>query len=277
MAPDLPFVHGPEIGPDSGLLEWLASLDPAHSVVALPVRMGRPFERDLPRLVTADARAQMSVQLDDSALGIALADRMAGDGADHPRAGWLEGTWNSVTRPPTMRVTRWVRALTSNELETPAHARLAVAVDSDRSLVAALEQLGGPSTSAKEAASKFLVAAGTTAIPLLIASLADGRTFAVRDTVNRINLPHHERPGPKLAARSVGTHCSELLHRIVTPPPTAAIDYRGKVFSTQVLSISDWNAFWARRSDRSLTEIHEELAPLVDAYWTQRGTPQRVD
>ena len=81
----------------------------------------------------------------------------------------------------------------------------------------------------------------------------------------------------KRVARTVGTRCDELLHRIVTPAPTRPVDHRGKVRSTQVLAIPDWPAFWRRRSGHTLAAIHAELAPLVDAYWAQQGTTQRVD
>ena len=53
-------------------------------------------------------------------------------------------------------------------------------------------------------------------------------------------------------------------------------DFRGKVFSTQVLRIADWRAFWAARKGRSLKQLHDELRPLVKAYWDQHGTTQNV-
>ncbi|MFO1078138.1 MAG: hypothetical protein U1E73_10500 [Planctomycetota bacterium] len=278
-SPDLAVVHGPAIAVDSGLLRWVADQRDGEraAVVQLPVVVDAARDRTA-RLATANGAATIAVQLDDAALGVALADRLLERAAGEPRAAWLEGTWIATTEPPTLRVTRWLRPLTNDQCGTTLFARRAVGTDADRGLVAALDELGSDAPAAtKEAASRTLVAAGTAAIPLLIASLGDGRTFAVRDLVNRMNLPATASPAPMLAARTVGTHCEDLLYRIVTPPPTVAIDHRGKVLSEQVLAIADWSAFWSKRRSWTLAAIHAELAPLVDEYWRRGGTTQRVD
>ena len=59
-------------------------------------------------------------------------------------------------------------------------------------------------------------------------------------------------------------------------PPTAVPGSNIKVFSEQPLRISDWRAFWEKRRDRSLEQIHAELEPLVREYWKTHGTTQTV-
>lgn len=282
-APDLPFVHGPSITDPAALLAWVdAQRDGERpAVVQLPVARpepGKPVHLATASQATADRARPVALQLDDTALGIALADRWASLPPRTPPAAWLEGTWDATTSPPTLRVTRWLRQLSPSELDVPMFARRTVPVDSGPALIAALARLGEDvPAAAKDDAGKHLVLAGLAAVPLLVLSLDDGRTFAVRDSVNRTNLPVTEQPEPVLVARTVGTRCDELLHRIVTPAPTRPVDHRGKVRSTQVLAIPDWPAFWRRRSGHTLAAIHAELAPLVDAYWAQQGTTQRVD
>lgn len=279
-SPELSFVHGPSID-DAGLLGWLRRQRDGErpATVQLPVvATAQVGGLGSARLAGANGTSPIAVRVDDSALGIALADRMRGSRDGELRAAWLEGTWDPTSATPTLHVTRWVRAIAEPELGAVKHARVAVAEPADRALVAALDRLGSEASAAdKETASRQLVGAGVAAIPLLIAARDDGRTFAVRDAVNRTNLPAHERPEPVLVARTVGTHCDELLYRIVTPPPSTAVDHRGKVLSTQVLAVADWRAFWAKRQSRTLAAIHAELVPLVDAYWAQRGTTQRVE
>lgn len=281
-AAEMPMVHGPAIGMETGLLPWLAAREKERAVLQVPVVVnGKGWRPNEARLATPlPATQPIEVHLDDSALGVALVDRMKIGSlpADGARAAWLEGTWNSTTRPPTLRVTRWVRPIVDAELASPLFARLVVAADADRTVLEALDRLGEEVPPAvKQKASEDLVAGGTRAIPWLIASLGDGRTFAIRDVANRTNLPVTESPEPVLATRTVGTHCEDLLYRIVTPPSRSAVDHRGKVISTQQLSIRDWNAFWLERRSLSLAAIHAELTPLVDAYWAQHGTTQRVD
>lgn len=281
--PDLPFVHGPSIADAPALLRWLETQREGErpAVVQLPVaapRPGHPAHLVLVWRAAVDHERPIDVQLDDTALGIALADRWSTLPRPSTRAAWLEGTWDASTTPPTLRAMRWLRPIAPTEIDAPKFARRTLPEGTDAALTAALASLGEDvPAAAKEDACKRLVAAGLAAVPLLVLSLDDGRTFAQRDSVNRTNLPVTERPEPILVARTVGTRCEELLHRIATPAPRQPVDHRGKVRSTQVLAIRDWRAFWQRRSGRTLAEIHAELAPLVDAYWAQQGTTQQVD
>jgi len=279
-APDLPFVHGPSITDAAALLPWLAAQRDGDraAIVQLPVdRTGSEAHLAIAWRAAVDHERPVALQLDDAALGIALADRWSSMPPKTTRAAWLEGTWDAATSPPTLRVTRWLGHLTPAEFDAPKFARRTLPSATEPALVTALAYLGeGVPAAAKEDACGRLVAAGLAAVPLLLHSLADGRTFAMRDSVNRTNLPATEQPEPILVARTVGTRCDELLHRIVTPPPRQLVDHRGKVRSTQVLTIPDWGEFWRRRSGRTLAEIHVELTPLVDAYWAQQGTSQLV-
>ncbi len=282
------YVHGPAIRRDTGLLSWMAAQreQDRPATLQLPILVesthvagegGAPFTA---RLATAAADPDViTLQLDDSALGIALADRWRGDVAQRTRGAWLEGTWGATTQPPTFRVTRWLGPIADVDAGTPLFARRTVATESNRALIAAIEQLGSDaSPDMKAAAGTQLIAAGTAAIPLLIASLGDGRVFALHDAVNRMNLPVHEAPpAPMMVVRTVGTRCEELLYRIITPSARTAVDFRAKVLSTQLLAVSDWLTFWSTRRTQSLAEIHDALAPLVDAYWAQGGIMQRVE
>lgn len=276
------FVHGPEIVGDPRLAAWLASCrdELGPSLLRLPFHIAPelPGERRRASLA-ANTAGVFDVALDDSSLGIGLADRVrsthAGPG---PCAAWLDGNWDGSQAPPRFRVTRWVSTLSAAELRRKLYVRIAVADESDPALVSALEELGREVPAAtKVAASGVLLGGGVAALPLLIASLADERPYELRDVVNRTNLPAQERPDPVMVTRTVGTHCAELLHRIVTPTASRDFDFRAKVQSQQVLEIRDWPAFWWRRRSRDLAAIHAELTPLVDRYWQQGGRTQRVD
>ena len=118
--------------------------------------------------------------------------------------------------------------------------------------------------------------AGKDAVPLLIASLGDGRPYERRDITNRMNLPHDARPAPLFATTTVGMHVVDLLYEIITPFVDSPHAGKFKVYSEQVLSVEDWPGFWARHGEKSLEQIHEMLAPLVQAYWKEHGTTQRV-
>lgn len=276
------FVQGPEIVGDQQLAEWLATCrDEAGPVLLrLPFRIApeTPGERRRSSLAASTA-AVLDVELDDSSLGIGLSDRVrsshAGPG---PCAAWLEGNWDGSRTPPRFRVTRWVSALSADEMRRKLYVRIAVAAGSDPALVGALEELGREVPAAtKAAANEVLLGGGIASLPLLIASLADERPYEQRDAVNRINLPAQEQPDPVMVTRTVGTHCAVLLHRIVTPTASRDFDFRAKVLSPQVLEIRDWPAFWWRRRGRDLAAIHAELTPLVDRYWQQGGRTQHVD
>lgn len=277
----LPFVHGPALTDTDDLLRWLpAQLDgDGPAIVQLAVAGPEPQAlRPTGRLAARNGSAGVELQLDDTALGIALSDHWRLRPTTTPPVAWLEGRWNPKTRPPTFVVTRWLGHIPTARLDAPRFARRIVPADSDPALVVALDQLGSEaSATTKEDACRRLVAAGLASVPLLLLSRDDGRTFAIRDSVNRIDPPPFERPAPDLVTSTVGSRCEELLYAIVTPAPRQAHDHRGKVFSTQVLAIADWASFWHKRRGRTLAEIHAELAPLVDAYWARKGITQRVD
>ena len=180
---------------------------------------------------------------------------------------WLEQQKSTVRLPVLVKL--------SNPPTTtpPLYAELEVA-EGRLDLAALLEQLGSdaPLDDKREAAQKLKLA-GRDAIPLLIASLSDGRPYEVRDLTNRMNLPPGAHPKPLLATLRVGERCENLLYDLVTPAvPGSNI----KVFSEQALRISDWRAFWEKRRDRSLEQIHAELEPLVREYWKTHGTTQTV-
>lgn len=277
----LPFVHGPSLSEIDDLLRWLPTQRDGDgpATVQLPV-VGPEPQALLPngRLAVHIGTAGIEVHLDDTALGIPLSDRWRHRATATPPVAWLEGTWNPNTRPPTFEVTRWLGHVPTARLDAPRFARRIVPADSDPALVVALAQLGSEASSrTKEDACRRLVAGGLDSVPLLLLSRDDGRTFAIRDSVDRIDPPPFERPAPDLVATTVGRRCEELLYAIVTPAPRQAFDHRGKVFSPQILAIADWASFWQKRHGHTLAEIHAELAPLVDAYWAGKGITQRVD
>ena len=90
----------------------------------------------------------------------------------------------------------------------------------------------------------------------------------------RANLPvFAKQPPPLLSTTTVGMRVRELLYELVTP----AVEPKPiKVFSEQVLDVSDWRAFFEKRKNRTLEELHAELRPLVVQYWQQHGTTQKV-
>ena len=141
---------------------------------------------------------------------------------------------------------------------------------------ALIETLGSDRPlAAKQEASQKLTEGGTAAIPFLIAALHDTRIYERRDISNQINLPPNAAP-PKtiLAIVTVGQRCRDLHYQIITPASSSS--GRFKVFSTQILQIDDWPAWWAANKHKSLAQIHDDLRPLVDEYWKQHGTTQKV-
>ena len=108
----------------------------------------------------------------------------------------------------------------------------------------------------------------------LLAALDDERPYEVRDIANRMNLPvFAKQPEPLLSTTTMGMRARELLYELVTPivEPKPI-----KVFSEQILEISDWRAFFEQRKSLTLEQIHAELRPLVVKYWDQHGTTQKV-
>jgi hypothetical protein len=268
-SPTLAFVHGPSTASAGGLRKWL---EHQHDTVRLPVLVTKGASGQ----ILTGTKELFPLSLDDSALGVSLADRVrtaCPDADQSPRATdqcalWLEGTWRNAG----LFVTRVLHPVSAEErthyvqLEVP---------DGRIDLAAQLEKLGSeaPLTERREAADALRLA-GRDAIPLLIASLDDARPFEVRDLTNRMNLPVGAHPTPLLATLSVGSRCEDLLQDIITPVVESGGNF--KVFSEQVLQVPDWRAFWAKRHDRSLEQIHAELAPLVREYWKAHGTTQTV-
>jgi hypothetical protein len=130
----------------------------------------------------------------------------------------------------------------------------------------------------KRAASRALIERGTSAIPALIAALGDQRTFERRDIANRMNLPPNAaQPAPLVATITVGDQARDLLYEIITPARGSRFGGSFKVFSEQKLQVDDWPRWWSANQRKSLAEIHAEMQPLIDAYWKEHGTTQRVD
>ena len=262
--PNLAFVHGPSTADATSLRKWL---EQQTSTVRLPVLVklsNPPTTVASAELITTEP---FPLPLEDSVLGVSLADRARQNCPGATLCAlWLEGRW----RTP-FSVTRVVKPVTTTT--PPLYVELEVA-DGRLDLAALLEQLGSDALLAdKRDAAQNLKIAGRDAVPLLIASLSDGRPFEVRDLTNRMNLPPGANPKPLLATIRVGERCEGLLYDLVTPAvPGSNI----KVFSEQPLRISDWRAFWEKRRDRSLEQIHAELEPLVREYWKTHGTTQTV-
>lgn len=265
---EYPVVHGPATSGVAALVNWLEQHSDA--VVRLPVLVARavPGSTRGSRLITRSTE-ELPLQLDDSALGISLSDRArqaCPEAVDCSM--WLDGRW----RGSSFFVTRARGAITE---EGPLFARLELP-DARPEVVALVDKLGSAaSMPEKQEAGRALIAAGRDAIPVLIASLGDGRPYEVRDLANRMNLPLNAKVEALPATISVGSRCEELLYAIVTPTPDVAPG-SFKVFSTQVLSVKDWRAFQAARKDKALEEIHHELRPLVNKYWQEHGMTQVV-
>lgn len=275
-APDWPTVHGPATDDGEVLGRWLsAQLDDEGrpATVRLPVRIALDAIGGASREAHVVTRSGdgLALRLDDSALGISLADRTRQ--AFPGTAGgalWLEGQW----RFDHFLVTRVGRPVESSG--APQYAERAMP-GARAELIAVLEKLGSDVPLAeRQDAAQALRAGGVDAIPLLIASLDDGRPFEVRDLANRMNLPPGAEVEPLLATTTVGARCEELLHAIITPVVPSPPAGNFKVFSGEVLHVDDWRAFWAKRRGLSLEALHAELLPYARAYWEHHGTTQRV-
>ncbi|MFO1054615.1 MAG: hypothetical protein U1F36_20525 [Planctomycetota bacterium] len=281
-APVHPFVHGPALADGPALAQWLAkrAADGARPLVRLPVLVllaNPPSTVQGARLLGAAPDAA-TLTLDDSALGIGLADRarQACPGAAECPL-WLEGRWTGAG----FAVTHVGAVVSDAERQAGLTARLELP-GARAEVVALVERLSSSATSdEKEATGRALIASGVDAIPVLIAALDDGRAWETRDVANRMNLPNNNLPNnakvePLIVTRKVGERCRELLHEVVTPAPTAPPKGNLKLISPQVLLVDDWPGFWAKRRGKTLAQIHDELRPLVDAYFANRGAPQRV-
>lgn len=275
------FVHGPRITPGGTLEPWLlaTAAETPPRLVQLPITIvGGDAQSGF--LGRAPSPEVISVRLDDSALGVSLAERVRASCHDAASCTlWLEGYWQARDAGArAFKVTSVVGALTAEEQEEDLFARWVVDEAARREWVEALDRLGDPATpiDVKNELGRQLVAAGKDAVPLLIASLQDERAYETRDVANRMNLPNGVDPEPVIGTTSVGMRAASILDAIITPAPTHDAPYRGKVYSEQILSITDWSRFWRSCRDLSLDQIHTRLAPLVDRYWASHGMTQVV-
>lgn len=251
--PLLPFVHGPSTADLAGLRAWL---DRQDGTVRLPVwvTLGAGRATVAKAQVLSPAKEPLAVALDDARLGVSLADRArsACPGAD-ACALWLEGRWGEGA----LGVSRVAGPLKPGQQGGVLFSYLEVP-GGTLELAALLDLMGSSATrNDKQAALKKLEAAGREAVPLLVASLADPRRF--------------EQTG-----RTVAQRCEALLYALVTPKDVPPPAEQVKVVDERVLEVKDWRDFWARRKDRTLEAIHEELRPLVRAYWDAKGVTQVV-
>lgn len=276
--PELPWAFGPSTADAAALTAWLArqlAVPDRPETVRLPVLVELGVARSTVAggRVLSGAKEALALSLDDTALGISLADRarQACPGQDRC-ALWLEGRW----RAGRLQVTRAGGAVKEGEATRPLYAQVAVP-GARLELLALVEQLGAEAPMPKKyEAGDALRRAGRDAIPLLVASLGDGRPYEVRDLANRMNLPVNAKVEPLLATTTVGTRCEEMLHAIVTPAVESPPAGNFKVISTQVLRVADWRTFWAARKDKTLEQLHDELRPLAREYWKARGVTQNV-
>ena len=259
----LPVLCGPSTADPGALAQWLERQAGATVVLPVALETTGPGFVGKGQLVTRSA-ASMPIAVDDSKLGVSLADRFRQAFPTQARGElWLAGSW-AAARFWVSRVVGPVAA------GGPLYAKVEVPFATP-ALAALVEQLG--TAADREEPGRKLVAAGLEAIPVLIAALGDGRPYETRDIANRMNLPVNARVEPLMSTTTVGQRCEELLHRIITP----AVEGKAiKVFSTQVLRVDDWRAFWAARKGKTLAQLHDELSPLVKAYWDAHGTTQKV-
>ena len=93
------FVRGVAVADTAALRRWLAA---QRRQVRLPVRLTLDAYGGLAAL--AGEVAGLSLALDDSRLGVGLADRVRGHGAGGEVRVWLEGDW--LDRGATLRISR---------------------------------------------------------------------------------------------------------------------------------------------------------------------------
>lgn len=285
-APERFFAHGPRLEEGCALRAWLRDgelLEPA-AIVRLPVRVSRSprgLGLGTAEVVAPSGARPLDLALDDAALGIALADHLRPALAEAPAAKvWLEGlVRDAEVEPVRFAVRRYVGPVSVAEREESLYAGRAYPEGTSPHLITAIEELAlSVPLERRRAAREELRAAGERALPALLAALGDERVHARRDAVNRQNAFVGEAPPPpQWIEVRVSAVIEDLLAAIAIPAPSRAFDHRGKVLSTQVLSIPSWPRFFAARCGRSLAAVHAELQPLVDRYWELGGVPQRVE
>lgn len=130
---------------------------------------------------------------------------------------------------------------------------------------------------------------GTDAIGPLIAHLKDAKVIRTRNRIVNENLlvdaPAVSRPRPEAISRredvSLGEDCRRLLLRVITPRDyKSPHESRRKPISAGpdqwMFRIKDWEAWWEKNKSKPLSQIQEELKPVIDKYWQELGTEQVI-
>lgn len=151
-----------------------------------------------------------------------------------------------------------------------------------------LRRLGDPGLprEAKEGAELGLVAAGKDAIPPLIEHLGDTKVCWTEKVLlnegSLMNRPPNAPPVKEEWAEekvTVGSRCEALLTRIVWPvgyESPFASNFKPISGGSPPFRVEDWKVWWAKNKAKSLDQIHEELKPVLDAYWKSRGVQQVI-
>ncbi|MEW5741944.1 MAG: hypothetical protein AB1938_23720 [Myxococcota bacterium] len=108
---DVPFQRGPALAPPDALVSWLNQQ--GRRLVRLPVII----LVEQPGRVRNARLGDVAIALDDSALGISLADHVRRSCPGAPTCHvWLEGLWDpSTPETPTLQLRRFVRAVSAGE------------------------------------------------------------------------------------------------------------------------------------------------------------------
>lgn len=100
MNQDPTVVPGPPITPPADLLAWFEG-DGGEALVQVPVVVAiSPLGVGRARVALVPDTEGLPLKLDDSRLGIALADRLREHCAGSPCAVWIEGRWGSAMPGP---------------------------------------------------------------------------------------------------------------------------------------------------------------------------------
>lgn len=132
-----------------------------------------------------------------------------------------------------------------------------------------------------------IIAEGKAAIPTLIQHLHDERIAwterVLQNEAQLLNRPPNQ-PAPKEEWReeriAIGKVVDRLLLRMITPQYESPHQKNFKPFSTRpdagMFRVEDWRKWWSRARYQSLNSIHEQMKPVVDAYWLSHGVEQVV-
>lgn len=140
--------------------------------------------------------------------------------------------------------------------------------------ISLVHELGARFSPERRRAARELEACGKDAVPLLIDSLEDQRSF--EDIEPSIGAP--AGAAPRRVRRTVGEECRRLLTRIVTAPYTSP--HEPKVVRkprAPFFEVRNWRAWWAINQDRSLADLHKEIQAAVDRYWLAGEQTQVLD